>query len=119
MQLLIVHFVTARSHFDDGSLTQQTLATICALQTAVECPIRDMPPTDNYIFWSAPARKEEEEEEEEISFEDALPQESEVLDHPNEKGKGRESMYVSLVECKSFTWDLILRRVILMFQQLW
>ena len=56
-----------------------------------------MPPADNFIFWCAPARKEEEED---VTFEDTLPPELELVDDPSEKGKGRESMYVSLVECK-------------------
>lgn len=65
-----------------------------------------MSPADNFIFWCAPARKDEEED---VTFEDVLPPpEVNPLDDPSGKGKGRESMYVSLVESKFFLSDVLI-----------
>lgn len=43
------------------------------------------------------------EEDDDVGFEDSMPGEEELTDtKTNEKGKGRESMYVSLVEGNFF-----------------
>ena len=59
-----------------------------------------MPASDSYIFWCAPSVNEEDDD---VGFEDSMPGEEELTDtKTNEKGKGRESMYVSLVEGNFF-----------------